>query len=743
MREWRINLAYKLILFILFLVTPFFLLKYYDEENLFIQNYILVYLLELVVFILSYAMYEVRVRSFYNRLVKKISLLNDKYNIKNSKFSKFLGLDSFSSFEYFFNEELDKVFSELDFVKNQYSEFKENKGTESEINKIELQQTIDELTKIKELEEFERDLLERGTQFLNEIKNSTGGNFFEEVAFYLDKYFTLEKLIVGQKMGDSYKTYVKLSDNSGELSEYHMLEELEGGIYHNHRINENYNFDLIFLMKFDNKYVGFIMFNVEDKELFKKFRIMTLLEELYSILLLITEFHIKQKGKDDKIDKLTIDIKKLNSQLVETDANLDVHLEQMSNMYEEIVTLYEVGKKLGKIYEKHNIEKTILSTLLEITNTEFAIVYEVVGENYKINKVEKLKDKKIINEIKNEAFLKEMFSGLKKVSKPIIINSIKKYENYNELSNILKDSIKNFVQAPIFNNEELKGGVILFNKDEEFTAANVNLITSLINQMSIAVQNVDYFKNEIERQKEEEQLKIASSIQSKLFPQTMPKFNSLEAYGINVPAKAVGGDYYDLVKIDDNTLIGFIADVSGKGMPAALLVSMVRTIFRMVVEELMEFSPEKILERVNSVLLKEDLEGRFITAICFKYQEENNLLEVASAGHDPFIIYRKGEEKLYTYPSQSIVLGVMEDTYEKHSFEFNKDDIAFFYTDGVVEARRENGDFYGLERMFEEFKANTNLSAEEIGKNVYKSLKDFTLEAKQNDDITILIAKGV
>lgn len=162
-------------------------------------------------------------------------------------------------------------------------------------------------------------------------------------------------------------------------------------------------------------------------------------------------------------------MKKLNSQLKETDANLDVHLEQMSNMYEEIVTLYEVGKKLGKIYEKQNIEKTILTTLLEITNTDFAISYEYTNNGISINKFENLKDENLIYAIREEGITQNLFFQMKKVGKPIIVNDITKYSTYNQLTSIVKDNIRNFVEAPIFVNEEIKGGVILFNKDDEFT----------------------------------------------------------------------------------------------------------------------------------------------------------------------------------------------------------------------------------------------------------------------------------
>lgn len=747
MKEWRINLLYKLLLFILFLVSPFFLLNFFNETNLPIRNYIYIYAFELVVFLFSYFMYEVRVRSFYNRLIKKTYLLNEKYGIKNSKYKKYLGLDSFSSFEYFFNEEIDKVFSELDYYKNAFNKDETKKNSESNNSKNEIHSMVEELKHLKHMNELETDLLKRGNEFLNEIKKAilSYNTFFEEVSFYLSKHFVVEELLIGQKNIDTYKIFHKLSDKLDEDSklQYTDLDNLNCGIYSDHRINETYNYEVIFVIKIEEKLHGFIMFNLANKEYLKIGKIKSIMEEIFNVLIILLDFYYKQKGKDEKIEKLSCDVKKLNNQLKETDANLDIHLEQMSNMYEEIVTLYEVGKKLGKIYKKHNIAKTILDTLLDITNTEFAIVYEYHHNELIINKFINVKSKELIKEFKEEVYLKNIFFDMKKIEKPIIINDIKKYEGYNALPTEIKKYVKNFVEAPIFVNEEVKGGVILFNKsEEEFTAANVNLITSLINQMAIAVQNIDYFKNEIDRQKEEEQLKIASLIQANLFPQFMPKFEKIGFYGLNVPAKAVGGDYYDLVKINDNTLIGFIADVSGKGMPAALLVSMVRTIFRMVVEELEEYAPEIILKRVNSVLLKENLGGRFVTALCFKYIEDKNLLETASAGHDPFIIYKYNEKKIYTYPSDNIVLGVMEEDYQRVDLEFTGNDIALFYTDGVVEARRDDGAFYGLDKVFKIIENNIDSDANAIGSALYGDVKNFVQNAKQNDDITILVAKG-
>ena len=362
MKEWRINLTYKLILFTIFLITPFILFVILNGINLIVQRFIVIYTLEILIFLLSYIVYEVRVRSFYNRLVQKTILLNDQYEIKNSKFFKFLGLDSFSSFEYFFNEELDKVFAELDYYKSGYFKNEEKKGTEIESNKIELDNKIKELEEIKKVEELERELLRRGNEFIKQFKKEVyaDNTFFEELAFYLDKSFEIERLIVGQKMVEGYKVYNKLSDEIDESISYEMLGELDKGSYVSHRINKFFRYDVIIIIKIEEKNIGFLMFNVENKEYLNYKKVRDVIEKLFGVLLLIVDFHFKQKIKDEKIEKLSLDVKKLNSQLKETDANLDVHLEQMSNMYEEIVTLYEVGKKLGKIYEKQNIEKTIL-----------------------------------------------------------------------------------------------------------------------------------------------------------------------------------------------------------------------------------------------------------------------------------------------------------------------------------------------------------------------------------------------
>lgn len=745
-REWKINLIYKILLFIILLIAPFILINTEGGTDIFIKKYIAVYALELFILLCSYFLYELRIRGYYNKLIKKTLKINEKFNLKNNSYKRFMGLDSFNSFEYFFNEELDKLYNELEKYQVNYKNIEKIKNEEVNLKDQQLSCIKKDLDNIIFERVLAEELLNRASEFFYAFQKDVHdyNDIFEELTFYIKTYFNIEDLYIIRKNKTSYEHHKNL-DNERTLFTKEQLDSIknsEKNICFNSKLNEEYKFDIIYLLKTDDKLHGFIFLNLKEKAFIEKEILKHLMTKIFYMFSYITDFYYQLSKKDKFIKKLNENIFRLKKELKETDENLDVHLEQMSNMYEEIVTLYEVGKKIGKIYDKDDIEEAILNTLLEITETQFALIYYYDKEKIKISKVINLEDENLIKEFQDKDILGNLFFDMKKAEKAIIVNEISKLSNYNNIPENIQNLINNFVEAPIIVGQEIKGGVILFNKKEEFTAANVNLITSLINQMSISVQNIDYLKKEIERQKEEEQLKIASQIQSGLFPQEMPKISNINFYGLNIPAKAVGGDYYDLIRIDENKVIGFISDVSGKGIPAALLVSIVRTIFRMVVEEFKEHSPEKILARMNNVLLKESLEGRFVTAACFAINNKKNIMEVSSAGHDPFLFYKAKNREISSHPSNSIVLGIMEEEYEKETFHYEKGDVFLFYTDGVAEARKESGEFFTIEKVEEILKSKGHLDAEKLINSIYGQLKDFVQEARQNDDITLLAVKG-
>jgi len=353
----------------------------------------------------------------------------------------------------------------------------------------------------------------------------------------------------------------------------------------------------------------------------------------------------------------------------------------------------------------------------------------------------------------NENFLKDiryfiknstLYFDLSNKYQEILINKIEKSEYSKFLSDYLNNNLKNMLVLPIFYGENVVGGVVLCNKANDFTAGNVSLASALTNQLGMAVQNIEFLEKEIQIKKEEEQLKIASDIQAKLFPAKFPEISKFQIFGVSFPAKSVGGDYYDIIKLSDNISIGIIADVSGKGVPAALLVSMVRTIFRMVVFENNSLEPGEILKRINMVLCSEDLDGRFVTAMCFKIISDEKIIKLADAGHGNMLIYRAGKKAIENFESDSTVLGIMaEEEYGTVSIPVMKDDIMLLYTDGVTDEREINGEFFGSERLEEILKQENKYPAEFITRRIYRQVFKFLNGNVQSDDITIVTVKGV
>ena len=244
----------------------------------------------------------------------------------------------------------------------------------------------------------------------------------------------------------------------------------------------------------------------------------------------------------------------------------------------------------------------------------------------------------------------------------------------------------------------------------------------------------------------ENELKIAADIQMGMIPKTYPAFpdcTQLDVYGLLKPAKSVGGDLYDYF-IRDGKLFFCIGDVSGKGVPASLFMSVVRALFRNV--SLHDDDPAVIISSINSALSQGNDQNIFCTIFLGILDINTGELEFCNAGHDaPVIADREGNVQFLPVDS-NIAVGVIEDfKYKKGHTSLNPDEYIFLYTDGVTEAENTSKELFGLEatrslvgRLLAGHKESP---VKEIIDDVYHSLRQYTTGAEQNDDITMVIVK--
>ena len=250
----------------------------------------------------------------------------------------------------------------------------------------------------------------------------------------------------------------------------------------------------------------------------------------------------------------------------------------------------------------------------------------------------------------------------------------------------------------------------------------------------------------IEQQKLQKELQVAQEIQQMLLPSDFPRVEGYDISSYYEAAKEVGGDLFDFVEIDDDAVGIIVADVSGKGIPGSLIMTMIRTAIRL--ESRGNRNPADVLARVNRFVANDMKRGMFVTMFYIILDSRNRLIHYASAGHNPMILYRGSTDQTYYLNPSGFPVGLQlpdinlfAKKIESESIQLKEDDILVSYTDGITEAMNNERELYHEERFLHAIRSNSHLDVGEFVKSINGHLKDFTGGAPQNDDITYVAIK--
>ncbi|MDE3841046.1 serine/threonine protein phosphatase (plasmid) [Bacillus methanolicus] len=238
------------------------------------------------------------------------------------------------------------------------------------------------------------------------------------------------------------------------------------------------------------------------------------------------------------------------------------------------------------------------------------------------------------------------------------------------------------------------------------------------------------------------EIDLARNIQIQLLNGKTPAFEGGEVSGFSLPARLIGGDYYDFYPLVNGKIRIVIGDVMGKGIPAAMLMILTRGAFRSAAENTK--SPGETLYSINQALY-EDLRTlkSFVTLFCADWDPKTRILTYANAGHN-LPLYIKGKEKVVEeLPKVSGIMigGLPNQVYKENSIYLNELDTIFFYTDGIIEAQNKDCEQYKLERLIQALLDNVEKDVGEIKKSVMESIINFTEGVPQKDDITMVLLK--
>ncbi len=238
------------------------------------------------------------------------------------------------------------------------------------------------------------------------------------------------------------------------------------------------------------------------------------------------------------------------------------------------------------------------------------------------------------------------------------------------------------------------------------------------------------------------EINLAKKIQTKLLNGKTPTFEGGEVSGTSLPARLIGGDYYDFYPLVNGKIRIVIGDVMGKGIPAAMLMILTRGAFRSAAESTQ--SPGETLTAMNQALY-EDLRNlkSFVTLFCADWDPRTGILTFANAGHNIPLLMRGVECEINALPKVSGVMvgGLPNQVYKEESTVLRHNDTVLFYTDGIIEAVNKEGEQYQIDRLISTLAENNNKKALEIQNNVIHSIQEFTEGVPQKDDITMVILK--
>lgn len=292
---------------------------------------------------------------------------------------------------------------------------------------------------------------------------------------------------------------------------------------------------------------------------------------------------------------------------------------------------------------------------------------------------------------------------------------------------------------PVLHKDKTLAFVFIGGKDENKfgpTGTSTNFIQALSNIIIVAVENKKLARKELHQQALRKELEIARQVQHFLFPKELPNTPNLQVAANYFPHHTVGGDYYDFIPVNDNKFLLCIADVSGKGIPAAILMSNFQASLRTLVRKTTNL--KEIVQDLNYHILQNSNGENFITSFLAIYDKEQKVLDYVNSGHNPPILITPGG-KVSLLDKGSTVLGFFHPLpfLNEGKVENLKEFLFFSYTDGVVETNNEKSEEFGVEGIMEHLNQNYDKELIDIHQDILLNLDQFKGDKPFTDDITI------
>lgn len=398
---------------------------------------------------------------------------------------------------------------------------------------------------------------------------------------------------------------------------------------------------------------------------------------------------------------------------------------ELDSRIQRLSSLFELSKEFGLFSESTKVTRLLVFSLIgQFLVQKYALL------RFEGNDIEVIEPKFPVD---------ELLRNIRQIDYFQIETSL----NSNQVALLYPALFKMGVEVivPMQIQGKTKGLIILgkrFN-NLEYKDSDIEFIFSVGSLAIISMENRRLFIEALEKQKLEEELDLARDIQRNLLPQKIPYYKNFEISAINLSSKQVGGDYYDVIRLDENNCCIAIADVSGKGVPASLLMANIQAFLQVICKQNVPLDEATGL--INDLISQNTSDGRFITFFWGIFNDIKKEVKYVNAGHNPPLLIRDG--KITKLSTGGIILGVMKTftPYKSETVQLKSDDVLILFTDGISEAMNKNGEEFSDEALEKLALSLSGKPAEEILQEIKNEVQHFAEGAPQSDDITLVVIK--
>ena len=313
---------------------------------------------------------------------------------------------------------------------------------------------------------------------------------------------------------------------------------------------------------------------------------------------------------------------------------------------------------------------------------------------------------------------------------------------FGSAQSIQMQGIRSIICVPLWNEKNVIGLIYIDNliSRRTFTQSDLRLIALIANMAAVKIENSLLLEEQLEKKMMEEQLAVAAQIQRRLLPQVNPQHPCYEIYGVNHSCYQIGGDYYDFIDKGNDKMAVVIADVSGKGVGAALLMAAFQASIRTLVKS--EESPASLMAHLNNVMFENSPPNKYITVFYGELDTRLHTFEYVNAGHNPSI-FVKPDGYQFLQAGGPVVGIIANAQYKAQQISLDSGDLLFLYTDGITEALDAEEKEFGEDGVLKVITENRSAGVEDLALTLERQIREFTHGAPPLDDSTLIFVRRV